>query len=408
MDLGIAPTPVVAYITKKIRAQLGVVISASHNPANYNGIKLVDSNGLRLQPDIEKQIEEQLINSKIELDNNLKKRRRKIHRQKAVSVNRYITDHIRKLKHNSLRGLKLVIDCSNGAIARTGERLLTGLGAEVISINDDMTGRKKINENCGSEFYRRYPEKLIKIVRKNKYDYGLSFDGDGDRVVVVDEKGNFYNGDDLIFILAVYLWKGGNLRNNTVVSTGNANSGLKKSLGKLGIKISKTFNGDKNLEAEMWDKKNNYLLGGEQVGNIIINDGEHGAADSLYAISLIFALLLSEETALPRKALLKENTTALNKWPQVLATVHMTKMIPQKDISRIKKEIKNNRRLRHNIRVEAWYSSTEAGLFNVMIEGEESENKDLISALAEKFCLKVLGLVQEKPSIFDLSTRKRL
>ena len=408
LDLGIAPTPVVAYITKTTRTQLGIVVSASHNPANYNGIKLVDSNGLRLQPDKEKEIKELLVSPNFTPNTVKKRRTRRYQRQKTDQVKRYIADHIKMLGRKSLLGLNLVIDCSNGAVSRTGEQLLTGLGASVTSLNNDMTGEKKINDNCGSEYYRRYPEKLIKIVRQKGADYGFAFDGDGDRIVVVDRKGNFYNGDDLIYILAVYYAKRNELQNNKVVITDSANSGLKQSLKELGIETIKTLNGDRNLEAKMWGKKNSYMLGAEQVGNIIINDEKHGAADSLYAISLLFKLLSTEEAAVPKETILKEKAGSLKKWPQVLATVHMTEKISQKDINWIKKEIKNKSGLKYHIRIKAWYSSTESGLFNVMIEGAESGKLEVISGLAIQFCRKVLRLTHEKPRVFDLSSRKRL
>jgi phosphoglucosamine mutase len=411
-DLGIAPTPAIAYLVKKHSAKssvkMGVIISASHNPAKFNGIKLVNSNGLRLQSKEEERILKILSRLK-----SVKGSRQIIYRNAEHQhlLDEYIQDHIKHLGSHSLSGIRIVIDCSNGAVSRTGKQLLTGLGATVMSRNNCLTGEKKINDKCGSEYYRMYPERLIKIVKQNRASYGFAFDGDGDRIIVVDKKGNFYNGDDLLYVLATHFRSIGKLWMNRVVTTRNSNSGMKESLENykvdgvnLSIKAIRAKNGDKNLEAKIWAKANKakggkikYKLGAEQVGNIIIDDGKHGAADSLYAISLLCAILHSE-----RKTL-RDKTILLEKYPQVSASIHVNLQAPQKEIRRLKKEIEQ----KSEARVLAWYSSTEPGLFNVMIEGSKTQNIEFISGLAIQFCWDVLHIVQEKPKYLDLSSRKR-
>ena len=417
VDLGIAPTPVAAYLTKKKSAQLGVVVSASHNPVKYNGIKLLDSRGLRLQIEDEQFLEE-IINFPENLPNKKNSQQLEIYDESYSEnyIDEYITDQVEILYPSSLQDLIILIDCSNGAVARTGKKLLSKLGAhDVITINDDLSGQKIINENCGSEQARKHPSEFIKLVQENSADYGLAFDGDGDRVVVVDKKGNFYNGDDLLYVLAIHYAKKKMLPENVIITTEMANSGLRTSLKKKSIQVIETKNGDKNLEAVMWEK--GYLLGAEQVGNLIINDGKHGSADSLYAISLLFTLLYSEKATLKKKTgLLKKKTRSLKKWPQVLATVHTTEIIPQEKIDRIKSEMESSSQLRPDFRIKYWYSSTEPGLFNVMMEGVKSEEgveSDELKTVSEQaclFCQKVLSLNKTQSGqidIFDLSSRKR-
>ncbi len=154
-----------------------------------------------------------------------------------------------------------------------------GLGAEVASINDDMTGAT-INCLSGSEHARHHPEHLIEIVRQHGAVYGFAFDGDGDRLVVVDSHGCMYDGDDLLFALATDFHSQGALRGSALVTTDAANTGLQRALGLHGIHVVRSGKGDKALEAAMWH--GDYLVGGEQTGNIIVNDGHHTAADAVY------------------------------------------------------------------------------------------------------------------------------
>jgi len=413
IDLGIAPTPAVAYLTRKYSAQLGIVVSASHNPEKYNGIKLVDFRGLRLQPDIEKQIEKMMLDllsgasikptqykDVIGTSHGLSTKTKQIFTgSQSDYMNEYIEDHVEMLGDESLSGLRLIIDCANGAVSQTGKRLLSGLGVSVTSLNDDISGKARINNNCGSEYYREFPDELIEIVKQHDADYGLAFDGDGDRIVVADSENFFYNGDDLLYALARIYSNKAALPKNTVVIAPNTNSGLKRSLNNIGIHTITTENGDKNLEAEIW--KNNFLLGAEQVGNIIINDGKHGAADSLYAITLLFTLLKKVNKTL------NELVTSLTKDAQVQALVHTAERIPESDIQRVINEVKLDKASELDNRILYWHSSTEPGLFNFMVEIANSEDAQAAISFAKKFLDKVSRFIKEEPKIIDISTRKR-
>lgn len=412
IDLDIAPTPVIAYLAKKYSAQLGVIVSASHNPEKYNGVKLVNSMGLKLRA-----AEEQLIEKSMILPHSRQIRRKSLliredypnrnlpqHPESNLEnqqkfIDEYIEDHIDMMGAGSLSNLKIVTDCANGAVSRTGKNLLNGLGASVVSLYNDVSGVGKINDLCGSEYYRMNPEKLTEIVRKNKADYGLAFDGDGDRVVIVDNNNNYYNGDDLLYALASIYNELGLLPGNKVVITSNSNSGLEKSLSKIGVEALISQNGDKNLESAIW--KNNLLLGAEQVGNIIINDGSHGAADSLFATSLLLTLLRK------RNETLEELVDTFKKDAQILVSVHMSRNLPETEIMRATKEIAHTEAPKLNVRTLHWHSSTEPGLFNLMVEVENSENVQMAINLAKAILDKTQQFHKEHPKVIDLSTRKR-
>lgn len=412
IDLDIAPTPVIAYLTKKHSAQLGVVVSASHNPEKYNGVKLVNSMGLRLQLAEENQIEKSMnlphsrqIRKMISPEGedfptrNLPQHLESNLENQQKFIDEYIEDHIDMMGTGSLSNLKIVIDCANGAVSRTGKTLLTRLGASVISLYDDDSGVGKINDACGSEYFRLHPEKLMDIVKQHNADFGLAFDGDGDRVIVVDNKCNYYNGDDLLYALASIYNELGLLPSNKVVITSNSNSGLEKSLSKIGVKALISQNGDKNLESAIW--KNNLLLGAEQVGNIIINDGSHGAADSLFATSLLLTLLRK------RNETLEELLDTFKKDAQILVSVHMSRNLPETEIMRATKEIAHTEGPKLNVRTLHWHSSTEPGLFNLMVEVENSENVQMAIDLAKAILDKAQQFHKEHPKVIDLSTRKR-
>lgn len=399
IDMGIAPTPVVAYITKQYNAQLGIIVSASHNPAKYNGIKLVDSNGLRLSSEDEKLIEEQTLRIDV---NTISSKRYGKSEMRPELVEKYIVDHIQILGKGCLSRLKMVVDCSNGAVSMTAEKLLLALGANVTIVNNDTSKKSLINNHCGSEYVRHDPKRFINLVRRVNAKYGLAFDGDGDRVVVVDNKGNFFNGDDFLYILATYYAQKHQLRKKTIVTNHNANDSLSKHLRDLQIETVFTPNGDKNIEAEIWKK--NYLLGGEQVGNIILKDKIHGAADSLYAIALICKILISE------KSTFEKTTKQLIKHPQVMASTYTSKTIPQNVLDKIISTARKKTDPQSKIKITGWHSSTEPELYNFMVEGTASTNLKTISKLAISMCKNIQGKNkshQSKISILDLSSRKR-
>lgn len=397
IDLGIMTTPGVAYLTRHQHADLGVIVSASHNPPDHNGIKLVGPNGLRLQK--EEEIED-LINkfvaSAIKPDLN---RGRETNGQDLIE--HYIQDQVRLCPFKSLKGLKLVLDCANGAASQVAPQVFTQLDAEVAVVNDDLTGYK-INNRCGSEHARQRPQDLIETVQLHGAAYGFAFDGDGDRLVIVDENGCIYNGDDILFILATYFHEQGELRENAIVTTDMANTGLKEALSKLRIGTVLTKHGDKHLEAEIWS--NNYLLGSEQVGNIIINDGHHAAADPLYAALILSGIMRRRDAAL------HELVADLQKRPQVLASVHLASTPPLEQIIPLQEE-HSRTILGKDSRVLIWYSSTEPGLFKVMVEGGLDKTTEEVESAAVAICRtaqQTTGSEAQDLMVLDLSTRNRM
>lgn len=259
INIGVCTTPGIAYITKEIGADYGVVVSASHNPAEHNGIKIFDSNGVKLGDKKEDALERLFI--------------RTIH-NKSMDIGEYTQDftlvkkydeYLVKCCETSLSGLTIVLDGSNGASYKTAPNVFRTLGARVIATNCHNDG-VNINNNCGS----LYPETLSKMVRKYKADIGFAFDGDADRIIACDELGNIIDGDLIIFALAKYLKSKGMLAKNTVVGTRHTNMGLEKDLNDEGITLYRTDIGDKYVIAKIEEEE--LTLGGEKSGHIIFRE----------------------------------------------------------------------------------------------------------------------------------------
>ncbi len=397
VDVGIATTPSISYLTKQQHGSLGAIITASHNPPEYNGLKLVGSTGLRIQRT--KDLEE-LINllqvtswepSSVVMG---------WQDDRPQLLERYVEDQLTLCPFDSLEGLTVIVDCANGASSNLAPQVLRRLGAHAITINDDNLGCR-INHGCGSEHVRQYPNYLVESVRNHHAAYGLAFDGDGDRLVIVDRDGNMYNGDDFLFVLAMYFHEQGRLRGETIVTTALSNTGLAEALNQHGIKTVHTQHGDRNLESRMWDK--GYTLGSEYVGNVIINDGHHAAADPLYA-----ALILMGLTRF-RDAKLNELAAALRKYPQVLASVPLPNTPSLETTVPLQRQIENSRRsLGAGSRIQAWYSSTERKLFKIMIEGGRTSTLGEVRREAFTICETIQRIAvapTQEPTILDLSSR---
>lgn len=263
MTLGIIPTPAVAYLTKAYDAIAGVVISASHNPGEYNGIKFFDGDGFKLDDSLEDEIESYILGEKA-YD------KIKIGSEIGSVVNnsngsRDFINYLKDISDLDLNGITVAVDCGHGALYKIAPVLLEELGANVISVNTEPDGMN-INHMCGST-----NENIIKdLVVSSKADIGFSFDGDGDRIIAVDELGNVLNGDHILAICSAYLKKKGKLNKDTVVGTIMTNMGLDEYLNKNNMKIVKTKVGDRYILEEMIES--GYVLGGEQSGHIIFLD----------------------------------------------------------------------------------------------------------------------------------------
>lgn len=363
--VGIIPTPAVAYLTRKYNADAGVVISASHNPVEYNGIKFFNSNGYKLKDELEDKIQ-----SIIENDFDGVPSPTGADLGKKVTEEAALEDYIHFAKSTidvDLKGLKVALDCANGAAYKAAVETFRQLGAEVEVINNDPDGIN-INKNCGST----HPEELMDYVVKKQCDLGLAFDGDADRCLAVDEKGNLIDGDFILAICGKYLKEQGKLKGNMIVTTVMANLGLDIALKREGISSIKTKVGDRYVLEEMI--KEGYVLGGEQSGHIIfLNHNTTGDG-------LVTALQVAATVKKSGKKL-SELASMLTKLPQVLVNAKVSNNM--KDIHEKDEEIANEIRkieeqLKGKGRVLIRPSGTEP-LVRVMLEGENQEELDKIA-----------------------------
>jgi phosphoglucosamine mutase len=259
VDAGIVPTPAISFLTKKTRADYGVMITASHNPPEYNGIKIFDSEGKKIGAKLENEIERNFAKQKIEKNSKLGK-----YVFKGKLAKDYV-DFVVNAIDFKLNGLKVVVDSANGASYLIAGKVFKKLGAKVTKINATSCG-ENINYGCGA----LHPEKLAQVVKKTGADIGFAFDGDADRVVAVDEKGETIDGDQIILFLTEMFKKFGLLKSHAVVATIQTNMGVEKQLEKLGLKLIRTDVGDKYVTDELCAK--NLQIGGEQAGHIIMTD----------------------------------------------------------------------------------------------------------------------------------------
>ena len=302
--LGPLPTNGLAMLTKVMKANMGIMITASHNPHHDNGLKLFGPDGMKLSDKIEKKIES-LIEKKITKNLSNPEKLGRVKRLESATK-----DYIKILKKNftkefNLRGLRIVIDCANGAGYKAGPELLKSLGAKVISIGVNPNGLN-INNNCGSTF----PNKIKFAVKKNKAHLGISLDGDGDRIIMCDESGNIIDGDQIIAALATR-WKDKKMLTGGVVGTLMSNYGLEKFFKSKKIKFIRSNVGDRYVKEKM--KKNNFNLGGEQSGHIILGKFATTGDGLLVALEVLFALKKG------RKASNFFNT--FKKTPQILLNI---------------------------------------------------------------------------------------
>ncbi len=302
--LGPLPTNGLAMLTRSMKANMGIMITASHNPYYDNGLKLFGPDGLKLSDVIEKKIEN-LIEKKIEA---------KLSRPKYLGRVKRLEDgnkkYIKILRKNfpknfSLKGMKIVIDCANGAGYKSGPYLLKSLKAKVISIGVNPNGFN-INKKCGSTF----PKKIQLAVKKHKANLGISLDGDADRVIMCDEKGNIINGDQIIAALALR-WKNKKMLKGGIIGTLMSNYGLERLFKKNKIKFLRANVGDRYVKEKM--QKNNFNLGGEQSGHIILGKFATTGDGLLVALEVLFSLRKG------RKA--SEFLNAFSQTPQILENV---------------------------------------------------------------------------------------
>ena len=362
--LGVIPTPGVAYLTKKLKADASVVISASHNTYEFNGIKYFSNKGMKIPDEIEEEIETILESGDFE--------KLTAHSSK-IGVSEYredlVDEYIYLLRKNFEENLeqtinedfKVVLDVANGATYKVAEKVFTKLGINYKIINNNPDGIN-INENCGST----HLESLKQYVLENNMSLGIAYDGDGDRCLAIDEKGNEIDGDILLAVIGKYLKEKGKLKNDTIVSTIMSNLGLNKFCSSNNIALKQTKVGDRYVLEEML--KNDYNLGGEQSGHIIMLD-YNPTGDGILTSLMLIQILLEKNIKT------SELCNTITKYPQTLInvkvenskkTLYLENKEIQEKIQSIEKEFKDNGR------VIIRPSGTEP-LIRVMIEGQDEQ-----------------------------------
>lgn len=367
--VGPMPTPAVAMLTKSMRADLGVMISASHNPYHDNGIKLFAPDGYKLSDEVELEIEA-IIDSDIKTLATPSKLGRAKRLESAGG--RYI-EFVKSSfpKHLKLDGMKIVIDCANGSGYKVGPIILSELGADVIPIGVKPDGFN-INKNCGSTD----TTKLQKAVVKHSADIGIALDGDADRVIMCDENGDVINGDHLMALIATYLQKKGDLRGDTVVATQMSNLGLEFYLETKNLKLVRTDVGDRYVIQKMREEGCN--MGGEQSGHIILSDYSTTGDALIAGLHAIAAILESGESP-------SEITKIFTPVPQILKNVRCEdpeKALKNKAINETIK-VKGEELKRADGRLFIRKSGTEP-LIRIMAEGrDEKEIERVVCEIAE-------------------------
>jgi len=366
---GPIPTPAVSFLTADMRADAGIMISASHNPFEDNGIKIFSAEGFKLPDEMEERIEA-LISSR-ELERNLPTG---ADMGRLISIDnaeaRYI-DHLKSTfpKKGSLEDIKIVVDCANGAGYRVAPRIFEELGAEVISTADRPDGRN-INLHCGA----MHPEKICSAVRKHRADIGIALDGDADRVIFSDEKGSKMDGDHIMAICALDMKTRNRLKGDTVVATVMSNMGLDIAMREAGIRILKTEVGDRYILREML--QGGFNLGGEQSGHLIFLDHSTTGDGILSALQV---LSIMKETG--RR--LSELRAVMKTLPQVIVNVKVGKKRDLNKIPSVQREIQDaERKLGNGGRILVRYSGTQP-LCRIMIEGpSKKEISDMANRIA--------------------------
>ena len=373
--VGPLPTPGIAFATNSMRADAGIVISASHNPFQDNGIKIFSREGFKLPDEKELEIEKLIFSNHMDT---LHPSPREL--GKAYRIDDARGRYIVLLKNTfpkdfSLEGMKVVLDCAYGATYKVAPETFFELGADVISLFDKPNG-ENINDHCGSQ----HPETLMEEVVKEKADVGFAFDGDGDRCIAVDEKGSVLTGDQIMAICGNQLKKEGKLANNMLVTTVMSNVGLSIALKELGIENAVTQVGDRYVLEEMQAK--GAVIGGEDSGHIIFLE-HHTTGDGIATALQILATM--KKTQKP----LSELSQIMKVFPQKLINVGVKTKPELSTIPEINQVIKDvEKRLADTGRVLVRYSGTQ-NMCRVMVEGPTIEE-------TEKYCRQIADLVLEK------------
>ena len=370
IDIGLCPTAGIAYLTKKLGADYGVVISASHNPKEYNGIKIFDKNGYKLGDKEEERVERCFIRNKINEYDGVGS-----YEQRPNAVRLY-EDFLTGVKGVSLAGLSVVLDGANGAASRIAPEVFRKLGASVVATNCRADGLL-INDNCGA----LHPETLVSRMKRYNADVGFAFDGDSDRLIAVTADGRIVDGDAIIYILACYLKKHGELKGDTAVGTSHTNMAIEHALAGKGISFIRTDIGDKYVLQKLIEK--DLSVGGEQSGHIILKN-YHTTGDGILTAIFLASVLAEEKTTL-------EALADVTPYPQVnlnIVVEDKLKIINSEELSEEVALLKN--KLGHGGRIMVRASGTEPKI-RIMVESKNEETNREYAELLEKIVRKADG-----------------
>ncbi len=376
--LGPLPTPGIAYLTRGMRASAGIVISASHNPFHDNGIKIFSSDGYKLPDDVEDELE-RLVQDPGLADN--------VPTGSGIGTAKRIEDAIGQYavflkeqfpKNLKLDGLRIVIDCANGAGYRVAPKVFEELGAETFVIGDEPNGLN-INEHCGA----LYPQTLREKVLLYKADIGIALDGDADRIVAVDEKGEVIDGDEMLAACGVFMLQRQRLKNNTIVSTVMSNMGLDVALAKHGGKLIRSKVGDRYVMEAM--RQGDHILGGEQSGHLIFRDSSTTGDGILAGLKFLEIMVDSGRRA-------SELRQTMERFPQLVKNVKVREKVPLEHLAEFQKALKGvEAKLAGKGRVLVRYSGTES-LARVMVEGE---SRDEIEKHSHDLCHELTSAIDK-------------
>jgi phosphoglucosamine mutase len=396
--LGVIPTTAVSWLVPQLNAEAGAVISASHNPVRENGIKFFNRCGQKLSECVEEEIEKLLLDERFQPvpDEN---RGRVVDGCSFHEI--YTQDLLKEHPAGFLRDLVVVVDCANGAASNVAPDIFQRAGARVIAINASPTGFN-INVNAGSEYVRRCPERLDEVIQQVQANFGLAFDGDADRVVLVDEEGTLIDGDHILGFLSRYLAEHDALLGGSVVTTTMRNNGLRHYVESAGLELYETPVGDKYVSdklMQLWNENSELGkigLGGEQAGHIILLDKDHITGDGIRAgLFVLRAFLESHYVTLAAFA------TGVGKTPQIIASAYVgnTVRFDKQHLETMQKELLRCHRwlLRANLR----YSGTEP-LFRVMLESDHTHTEEDLAQLAAEISERAQKLANQVGAEIDI------
>lgn len=380
IKVGVIPTPAMAYLVRSYNADAAVMVSASHNSMEYNGIKWFDSNGYKLSDSLEEEIEE-IINKGSIIDHPIGA---KIgHVIEAKRARQQYIEFIKSKADGDFSGIKVALDCANGASSGIAEETFRQLGAIVYSCSDEPDGIN-INDHCGST----HPERLQQLVTEKGADVGFAFDGDADRMIATDECGNIVDGDRIMGINAIAMKDSGMLKKDTLVLTVMSNIGLKKTMKEYGINVAETKVGDRYVLECM--KENGYNIGGEQSGHVIFLDDNSTGDGMLTAVQTLNVLKASGKS-------MAQLAKSIPIYPQVLVNVIVDAKLraaamEDEDMRRVICE--KEKTLADNGRVLVRASGTEP-LIRIMLEGQDNAQiRDMAVEIADVLVKKYGGIIK--------------